>query len=298
MTQIFLPINAMSLTNIEETIGFFEPLKNRGLKTGLMFLILGGQKALEGESKNIQHQNFQTATIKTGPLPVIVMTSCLPLSDLDFYHKTAESIQHIKKAVDFAKEIPNTEENPMVTFHLNTLLAPEEFDESADYEKIFDEQILPALRGLSEYAKTKNISLKIETTPIPEFGDLDDPSLNTLINPYPMYSKYFPKIKSAGIGIVLDICHTAILLKELRLPQTLADEINMLERGDIIHLADNKAHQEGIALGDGEIENLPGIIKTVVKKNYKIVFEINDQDYDKGSRPNLEKTINYFLQLI
>lgn len=298
MTCAYLPINAVSLQNIEETLRFLEPLENRGLKTGLMFLILGGQKALENESKKIQYENFKQAVAGKQSVPVIVMASCLPLSDLDFYHKTEQSIQHIKKAVDFANEVPNREENPIVTFHLNTLLAPEEFDESEDYEKIFEEQILPALGELAEYAKSRNVSLKIETTPVPEFGDLSDKSLNTLINPYPVYSKCFPKIRNAGIGIVLDLCHTFILLKKLALPQNLMDEINALEPGDIIHLNDSQGHQEGVALGEGEIENLPEIIKVAAKRDHKFVFEINDRAYDKGTRPNLEKSINYVLQLI
>ena len=298
MTQAFLPINAMSLQNIEETIGFLEPLENRGLKTGLMFLILGGQKSLVGELKDIQYKNFETATRKIGPVSAIVMVSCLPLSDLDFYHFPQKSADHIKNAVDFADGIPNRAENPIVTFHLNTLLKPEEFSKSADYEKTFDEKIMPILRDLAAYGRAKNINLKIETTPVPEFGDLSDPELNTLINPFPMYSKYFAKIRSAGLGIVLDICHTFILLKELSLPQTLLDEINQLEPGDLIHLADCRGHEEGVALGEGEINELHTIIKKIVAGKLGTVFEINDQSYTDGARPNLEKSINYFLQLI
>ena len=42
-------------------------------------------------------------------------------------------------------------------------------------------------------------------------------------------------------------------------PQILMDEIGMLEADDIIHLADCRGHDEGAALGEGEIENLPEV---------------------------------------
>lgn len=334
MSHVYLPVNLTSRANIDETLGYLRKLQNEGLETGLMCLIIGGQKALIGENKKLQHENFKK--IKKN-LPVIVMTSFMPLTDLDFYHLPNQSIKHIKLAVDFVSDLKS--KDPIVTFHLNTLMTEVEWQQAglkpADKLKYWNNQfekiVWPALKTANDYAEEQGVELKVETTPVPESGDLPDTTLNTLGNPFPLYSgRGIPEVRNSGLGIVLDLCHTYTLYKAAKIIQkdnskydvykglfpsdinklidkNLMQEVEALAGGDIVHLNDSRGifdssieslHEEGIAPGAGEIENLSQIIKTLIDKKIKLVFEIHDANYTKGSRPNLEKSIQYLLKFI
>jgi hypothetical protein len=191
----------------------------------------------------------------------------------------------------------------------------------------FRDKVLPVLEDAGQYARSRNVSLKIETTPVPEFGDSANPDLNSLGNPYPLYSRRgVRELRERGFGIVLDLCHTHTLFAASRRiadglatcddfkglfpadleylgSATVLDEVKALEPGDMVHLNDSRGlfnagtgelHEEGVCLGDGEIEDLPEIIRELVSRNLPTVFEIHEADY--SLRPNLRRSIEYFLK--
>jgi hypothetical protein len=339
--SVYVPAVATSYGDLKIGYSFLKDFEAKGYTIGLMLLIFGGKASLEGEQKDKQYENFENLTTKFGNIPVIVMVSNRPLEDLDFFHNPGGSIDHIRAAVDFAKGLPGAL-NRVVTFHLNSLLKPEEWVEAGtnDNERYeffirrFGEVVFPALKEVFDYASLHGIELKIETCPVPEFGDCSDNdvengiNLNQLGNPYPLFSgRGFQEIRKCGLGIVLDLCHTHTLYKaaqeksgrkdfhsmfkgispkdlEILKKGNLENEVSELISGDVVHLNDSRGlfvrgesvHEEGVVLGDGEISELDILIPELFNKNLKIVFELNETDFEK--RPNLKKSIDYVLERI
>lgn len=335
MNTFYLPTSAYDINDIKRSLKLLRPFSKIGEKAGLMLFIKDGIEGIRGEKKDVQYNNLDKIIMKNNDLSFIVMASNKK-EDLDFYHKPEFSVKHIKEAIDFASEIPGTKKNNIVTFHLNTLFNNEEWKKSGKtpeqklnfWIKSFKRKVWPNIRKLSKYARNKKIKIKVESTPIPEFGDSKDKSLNSLGNPYPLYSgRGFKEIRDFGAGIVLDLCHTYTLFKAASLfrkkrndeffdvykglfpydlrnlnNSSIIKEVNFLDDGDLIHISDSMGlfdpkikeyHQEGIVLGKGEIKEIPKIIKKIKNKKLGIVFEINEDDFEK--RSNTIKSINYFL---
>lgn len=198
------------------------------------------------------------------------------------------------------------------------------------YEKVqplFSREIIPVLRQAVGYARKRGVRLYVENTPVPEFGDCKDSDLTILSNPYPLYSgRGINELRKEGLGIAMDMCHTFTIFKAVALAErygerlfehfrgifpadvaqlsgkSILDEIQALKNGDIVHLNDSRnyfnpeeklLHEEGVALGQGEISQLPAIIDELRNKDVHIVFEINESDYIM--RPNLNRSVQYAL---
>lgn len=335
-STIYIPTVAEFDQDLRTSRELARPFQTKGIANGLMLVIRGGEQGLTGETRQKQYENFSRLTNQEGPLPVIVMVSNLPIEELDFYHSPGQSVKHISKAIDFANELPGRQEYPIVTFHLNSLLNTNEWlsvghtsEARFDFfRKKLSEDIIPAIKVVASYAKEKEVELKVETTPVPEFGDRAETSLNSLGNPYPLYSQRgIPELREAGLGIVLDLCHAYTLFKacsfadskpetqfyetykgifpkdvEMLKGRDILEEVKALKTADVIHFNDSldifdpetdTLHKEGVTLGEGEIKSLPEIIKTAMAQGNKIVFEINETDF--VARPNTKKSIAYFL---
>ena len=300
---------------------------------GLMFVARNGMQNFTGKGRNIQYDNFMSLSGYQN-IPLIVMAPNMPLGDIDFYHNPESSLANLKLVIDFTTEFPAEKSSKIVTFHLNSLLWPDEWarfganpnEKLLIFNRIFSDTIFPALVKIASYAKSQGVQLKVETTPVPEFGDIADGKLSRLGNPFPLYSgRGFSEIRKAGLGIALDFSHTFTLYKSARLfkekgdrvfdtyrglfptdvdylnQHNLIDEVKSLKDGDVVHINDSLGlydpsqglvHKESVALGDGEIEELPDIIKILKTNNLNIVFEINESDY--VNRPNLIKSLEYF----
>ena len=338
---VYTPTVAKFLDDIETSYRFLENFRDRGYQTGLMLVVLGGKSGLEGQDKDKQYANFGEFTSRVGQLPVIVMASNRPLQDLDFYHRPGESVDHIKSAIDFARGLPGALDQ-VVTFHLNSLLTPDEWKEAGNtpeerfryFRSQFEETVFPALRSVAKYASEKGVKVQVETCPVPEFGDCgDDDSengiiLNQLGNPYPLFSgRGIEDVRSQGLGVTLDLCHTFTLynaanngwfgdgafdvykglfpidLDFLR-SRNIVDEVASLKEGDVVHLNDSKGlfvpgksvHDEGIALGEGEMSTLEELVPKLFNSNLRVVFEVHENDFK--NRPNLRKSIDYVLERI
>ncbi len=336
---VYVPAVAKFADDLDTSYGFLKDFQDRGFNTGLMLVVLGGKASLEGELRDKQYGNFKDLTTRVGDLPVIVMASNRPLEDLDFYHDPVGSVEHIKSAVDFARGLPGALDH-VVTFHLNSLLKPEEWSAAGAtveerygyFGKKFEEEILPALKEVADYAASKGVKLQIETCPVPEFGDCDDKDteggipINQLGNPFPLFSgRGANQVREAGLGVALDLCHTHTLYRaaqekagaegffetyrglspedvEVLAAGNLRDEVSNLKDGEVVHLNDSRGlfvpgesmHEEGIALGEGEISGLEEIIPELFNRDLRVVFEIHESDF--ANRPNLRTSIDYVLR--
>ena len=127
----------------------------------------------------------------------------------------------------------------------------------------------------------------------------------------------FNEIRSCGLGICLDLCHNRTIYngalsgdKENLLHtsdkanlkgKSLSDDIKDFNRTDIVHLNDGtgyydsegKVFYEGIALGEGDIKNLPEIINHLNLNKIAFVIEVNEKEFE--FRANTRRSIDYLL---
>src|SRR3989344_3252264 len=210
---------------------------------GLMFVARNGMQNFTGKGRNIQYDNFMSLSGYQN-IPLIVMAPNMPLGDIDFYHNPESSLANLKLVIDFTTEFPAEKSSKIVTFHLNSLLWPDEWA---------------------------------------RFGANPNEKLLIFNRTFDTYRGLFPT----------DVDYLN--------QHNLIDEVKSLKDGDVVHINDSLGlydpsqglvHKESVALGDGEIEELPDIIKILKTNNLNIVFEINESDY--VNRSNLIKSLEYF----
>lgn len=335
MALVMVPINAFDAADVQRSLACTEPLRRKGFAIGVMLVPVRGWDGFVGALRAAQLDAFYT-TIKANSVhSAIVMAPNLPWCGADWFHDPDTANTRMRTAIDFAAALSSSVGAPCVTFHLNTLLSRSEWEGMGpNFEVreracnlVFHSTTLPALSSLAAYARMRGVRSYVETTPVPEFGDRPEPELNTLVNPFPLYAgRGFDDVRNAGLGIVLDYCHTQTLyavaaqfpvlgerffdyypglfpndIERLR-GGSLLDEVRALCDGDIVHCNDGRGyynpergqlHEEGVALGAGDIPNLPTLIAMTLRKEVPIVFEINERDY--ASRPALTASIAYFI---
>ena len=328
---MFIPVVPKYLDELQSIMGYKENVSKMGYSVGFMLYLIDGIKGLDQLSKKY-YGNLEKFVSVYGNIPIVTMLSNMPFEDIDFLHEPANSIKYVKKGIDFVEILPIGSRR-ILTFHLNTLSTVDEFYERSrdQWIDIFLRKIVPSLSEISNYASDKNVEVKIETTPVPEFGDIgfDDPRfyrgvrLNQLRNPFYLTSYWgFAELRKIGLGICLDLCHNRTIYMAARSIEasniihvedikilkklSLIDDVKCLESSDLVHLNDGLGlfskklktiFQEGIALGRGDIPNLVEIIKEIHKRRIPFVLEV-DKDGDYKNRPDTKTSIDYISKII
>jgi len=301
------------------------PLQEHGYESGLMTVVLGGKTGVTDDAA-IQYQHLQTPVGAYSDKPIVTMLSNMPIGQIDFLNQPDEAVAHVKAGIEFAKDLPLGGRR-IVTFHLNSFVTPDVYAEqdSQRWRNEFHKRVKPQLQNVAEYALHNGVELKVETVPVPEFGDLsaDDRSylgvaLNELRNPfYITHSWCFEQLKDAGIGICLDLCHSRTIYDVARSDDSeqvllagdltrlqeysILDDTRSLEDTDLVHLNDGAGRyfrqgdvfREGLALGTGDITELPALIQTFQERYFPCVLEVNETDYVE--RPNARASIEYII---
>lgn len=320
MNQVFVPALASSRQDLASSWQLAEPLLHKGYNRGLMLLLRGGLIGLQ-DTGQAQLENLAYLKQDYADGDIAVMLSNIPLRDIDILHNLPGALVYINKAVDFAKKIPFGARK-IVTFHLNSLVdEPEFLSLSPEQWRLkFTAEILPGLKLAAQYAKDKGIELKVETVPVPEFGDSADPELRRLRNPFYLTHFWgFDQVRQSGLGICLDICHNRTIYQTARASsragllfesdalslqkKTLLDDVASLHSSDIAHLNDGAGmfdrqggtFKEGVTLGEGDIQELPQIINELNNKKIAFVLEINETDFI--NRPNTKRSLEYLFKL-
>jgi len=295
----------------------------------LMVVILGGLKGITDDAE-VQYNHLKEYQKEYKDAPMVTELSNIPIIEMDFLHNTDFAREHVKKGINFAKGLP-IGGRKIVTFHLNTLVTPEEFEEKNEIIWVngFYNTIKPALEVIAQDAYNKGVEVKVETVPVPEFGDIPDGDertyrkvkFNQLRNPFYISRLWgFEQLYEIGLGICLDLCHTRLLYvvqqegdtekvllesdrKELA-NSSLFNDLKALQKTDLVHLNDgsgiySKEHKsvfkEGVALGQGDISDLKKIILYLNNQKIPFVLEINETDFK--NRPNTKASIEYLLKL-
>ncbi len=334
--QVFVSAAPKFKGQAENSLDVQTPLKEAGYETGLMLIILGGRKGVT-EDAEMQYSNLALLKDGYGDAPIITMPNCFPIEEMDFLHNTEYAAEFIKRGIDFARGLPIGGRR-ILTHHLGTLVTREEF-ESKNYLawwNEFNRTIRPQLEDIAQYAHDKEVEVKIETVPVPEFGDIPDSDerlyrevkLNQLLNPFYLSAmKGFEEVCSTGYGICLDLCHNRTIyevakegdsegvlhrshLKSFEETQiTLLDDVKALESLDLVHLNDGDGlysskrktvFREGVPLGQGDISQLRRIINYLDANEIPYVLEFSELDAqgkaDFVNRPGTRTSIKYLLE--
>ncbi len=275
-----------------------------------------------------------------GDAPIVTMLSNIPICDIDFLHNTQPATEHVLAGIELASNLP-IGKRKILTFHTNTLVTCDEFSarsQSTWYHEKFEEIIMPAMRTIGDFARRHNVETLVESVPVPEFEDipLTDKKeyhgvhWSELRNPFYIFDNNHIRrqLRDAGLGICLDICHNYTIDQAARdknedllykgdITKILGDSWSVLSdvstidsSKELIHLNDGRGkytldggvYEEGIALGEGIIPNMEGIISTIKERRIPFVLEVNvgfreDGEPDFVNRPWVVQSINYLLNL-
>ena len=309
-----------------------EKLIANNYSPGLMLVILGGKKGLE--NSNVHYSNLKKFDSVIKDWRFVTLLSCFPCRDLDLLNEPALGLAHIKDGIDYTANIPFDVEKEL-TFHLGSLVTSDEFlsRDKKGWHKLFYDVVVPVLKKAVDYSKDKGVKLKVESTPVPEFGDVPDADLRTyqgiklneLRNPFYITRLWgFEQIKELGLGICLDICHNRTIYEVARYDiekkessngilfsedvnqlsnASLLEDVAFLDSLDLIHLNDGRGiysnikkttFEEGVTLGEGEIVEHDQIISLIEVKKIPFVLEINETDF--RTKSNTKQSIDYLLK--
>jgi len=328
--QIFIPTNAESKEDIINSLDIQQTLLDADYIPGLMIYIRNGLKGVALDSiVQKQYENLSEINEIYGNAAIVVILSNIPIEEIDFLHNPQYATEHAMKGIDFAKNLP-IGKRKIVTFHLNSLVPKKEYFAKSfeKWKKEFDLKIVSYLREIGKYSKSNGVEAKIETVPVPEFGDIpqEDPrtylgvKLHELRNPFYIIGDMFQYAYPPGIGVCLDLCHSRTIYEHAKQEnanelfhadiigylktRSLFNDVLALKQFDIVHLNDGKglydektktSFEEGIALGKGDIKGLSQLIKHLDSKKIAYVLEINETDF--ANRPETRDSIEYLVNL-
>lgn len=231
--EIYLPAAGKSNRDLSNRYRLLQSL-HKDIRTGLMLGFFSLQdldkQAIEGVLRNLESLSIS----KHSEAKVIVMHPNKPLignKRLNFLDNPEWSKKYVKKSIDFCYLIQKRFDpgwGQLLTFHLNTLVAPSLWRNDKNYWDRKFSEVYKHLIQLMRYANLKNVRLAIETTPVPEFGDiaksdaiyLEDYGCYwcDLGNPWPLFfwRDEIARLREAGYSIVIDWSHSYIALETLK----------------------------------------------------------------------------------
>lgn len=325
--QIFVPTVAEFQDDIQTSLVIQQPLVEAGYDRGLMLVIRGGSKGVTAD-ETVERQYNNLSKIKDYDSPIITMLSNIPLEEIDFLHNTDYAKEHVRRGIDFTKGLPIGTRR-ILTFHLNSLVPLQEFKDKDEtqWKNEFNRIIKPALEEIARHGHNLGVEVKVESVPVPEFGDVPSSDnrtyrgakWNELRNPFYITASWgFDQLREIGLGICLDLCHNRTLYEIAKRgdqdhslypndrgnlsQESLLTDIIPMEPNDIVHLndglnifssKDNTVHVEGVALGKGDIKQLRSAIRYFDMMGIPYVLEINETDFK--NRPNTKDSIEYIL---
>ena len=155
---------------------------------------------------------------------------------LNFLDNPKYSQEYVEQGVDFVDQLPR-EFTPItgsaLSFHLNTLIPPVRWHDNPYYWQRKFEEVSINLKSLADFAARRNIGISLETTPVPEFGDMEKSEdtfmpeegiyFADLVNPWPFFfwTNEVKKIRELGIKLKIDLCHSYIAMQAISLVQDL-----------------------------------------------------------------------------
>ncbi len=298
----------------------------------------GKPRVFDGDHIQRMYEGVIPYSDRYGDAPIVTMLSNLPIGHIDFLHNNQLATDHVVFGIELARGLP-IGGRKILTFHTNTLVTPSEFgartrDEWCD---VFDRELMPSFREIGKAATANNVDLLVESVPVPEFEDISRSDSgkvyrgvhwSQLRNPFYLYGHNYVRtqLRKAGLEMCLDICHNYTIIqaaadRDRRL--LFAEDISYINDGcwdvladvssvgplKLIHLNDGKGkytheggvYEEGIALGEGDIPDMPRIVRQINNGRIPFVLEVNvgktEGKDDFANRPWVVRSIEYLLEM-
>ena len=264
--EFYLPSVAEFPDDLRRRNDLLDIVREHGYKNGLM-LVLRPEDLYDINKQNRQLNNLEPYVKKNeSERPrVFGMHPNMPIvgkERLNLFDNPHYSVEYLSRGIDLIAKLPDEltpDSGRTLSFHNNCLVVPKDvpsIDEEEYWSRAF-EGVLAHITQLSTYAKEKGVNLNLETTPIPEFGDvenrgkyLDDGHTfwSQLGNPWPVlfWRDEIRQVREAGVGMAIDICHSFIALRTVQelkkiKDKSLRDKIrqaHMISREDLERVAD------------------------------------------------------------
>jgi len=325
--QVFIPAVPEFDDDLAVSWQLQQPLIEAGYMPGFMLFIRkvdegDTPRIMDSKSRDKQYSNLEQYATRYGEADIVTMLPNLPTQQIDWFHNTDFAYEHVCKGIDFARNLP-LGGNRLLTFHLNSLVSPQEFLGASRQEwyDIFDERAKPILSAVGQEARRQGVDVLVETVPVPEFGDMPKgDEKRELRNPWYHYSgnHIWRGLVDAGLGACVDLSHSrtiyiaelvndreqimfpedvetiknrrANLLTDLQDPATRLIHLN---DGAGMYTPEGGTFKEGVALGQGDIGDLPHLISYINSRQIPMVLEINESEYK--IRSNTRASIEYLI---
>ncbi len=336
MAQILLPVLPRFGPDDAQIIqGLMQHIINAGHEAGVMVLTQPGGIP-DDTTMEKYHRNLEPVA-KNYPdtMPVIVMATNMPPEYVDFLDNTDEAIQNIMHMVDFASGLQFGGQK-VISYHIHGFVNAETMrTTTASYwrEQVWSETIAPALTEVAQYAASMRVQPVIEICPVPYWWDLstDDKvvyrgmSRRDLRSPFYMAGNLwgYPELKETGNGVCPDLCHVRTLYAHARADVVdgifFKEDVDILKEGSVWQNVDELTpkidhcqvndgdglgndeggmFREGVALGQGDIEELPDILRAMRDYRIPMVLEVGEVDFKNPTRPNNVKSIEYIIETL
>lgn len=256
--EIYVPAVAGFPNDLRNRYDLLEAAREKNYKTGLMLVIRPQDLNPEKVQKQLDNLDPYAAKSVAERPAIFAMHPNLPISGeapFNFLKNPNFSEDYVGKAIEFVARFP-PELSPAtgraLSFHLNSLIAPEEWISDDDYWANVFEGVLERIGNLAEFAKRQGVDIAVETTPVTEFGDVSkDPEhlmgdghtyWADLGNPWPLlfWRDEIHRLRQKGSRVAIDFCHSFIALRTVLLAGRLAKEgrpealsVYMLHQSDI-----------------------------------------------------------------
>ncbi len=229
--EIYVPSVARFPDDLRARYDLLEPAREKGYKTGLMLVLRQGDFSAEETKKQLGNLDPYVKLGGAERPAVFAMHPNMPLEGkerLNLLDNPGFSREYIEQGIELAARIPDelsSEQGRAISFHLNTLIKPQQWTSDKEYWAEAFAGVLDTVRKITTFGKEHGVKVAIETVPIPEFGDIKKSPKSLLGdghtywadlgNPWPLlfWRDEIAKVRAAGSGLAIDICHSFVALR-------------------------------------------------------------------------------------
>jgi hypothetical protein len=224
--NLMLPAVTGFIGDVESRWGMLGGARENGLSTGLM--LVQKPESLDSNSVDRQIQSLKKILENEAQVSLMIHHPNMPVENYNWLINPNEAMESVKQSVELAKRLKGEFdlEEVKVLFHLNSLMLPEQWGELKDRE----EKMWEKLEELVSFTNDVGVKLAVETTPVPEFGDMErneeskivfkggqEVHLADLTNPFPLlpWRENIQRLRDMGFSLAIDFCHTDIAIRAI-----------------------------------------------------------------------------------
>jgi hypothetical protein len=232
--EMYVPSVAHFPNDLRLRYDLLRPAREQGFQTGFMLVLGANDFSQDRQQKQLDNLALYAQLSSAERPRVFGMHSNTPLDGpnrLNLLNNHHQSQEHLEQSITLIAQLPHEltpQTGKMLSFHLNTLIKPSEWKSDEEYWQRAFEEVLRNIQITVDFGKRNNVAVAIETTPIPEFGDvahkpsslMDDGHTywRELGNPWPLlfWRDEVQQLRNTGAQLAIDFCHSYIALRTVR----------------------------------------------------------------------------------